>query len=186
MKGLIATAADRKSAMFRRSRVLRNGLAVVSASTLAASLIAAVPASAATSADIAVTNSASAPRIPGGVFVNETFTITVTNLGQDQAQNVAMSDSTIFEGITAPAGVSCATPPTNSWGTTTCTTPSLKPGAAITIWLRGKVLAMHNQCVLGNVARATSATPDPNLNNNTATAVIRSTQLRCLQSAPAR
>jgi hypothetical protein len=34
--------------------------------------------------------------------------------------------------------------------------------------------------VLGNVARATSATPDPNLNNNTATAIICSNQLRCL------
>ena len=49
----------------------------------------------------------------------------------------------------------------------------------MTIQLRGKVLAMPNQCVLGNVARATSATFDPNLNNNTATATIRSSQFRC-------
>jgi hypothetical protein len=120
--------------------------------------------------------------IPSGVLVYETFTITVTNLGLDNAQNVAMSDGTIFEGVTAtaPGGVSCATPPANSWGTTTCTTPSLGPGAAMIIRLRGKVLAMHNQCVLGNVARATSATFDPNLNNNTATAIIRSNQLGCL------
>jgi len=181
MKRLIATAADRRSAISRRSRVLRNGLAVVSASALAASLIAAVPASAATSADIAVTNSASAPVILWGVFVPETFTITVTNLGPDAAQNVAVSDITIFEGVTAPAGVSCATPQPNSFGTTTCTIPSLKPGPlnAITISLRGKVLAMSNQCVIGNVARATSTTPDPNLNNNTATASIRSNQFRC-------
>ena len=182
MRRLIATAADRRSAMFRRSRVLRNGLALASASALAASLIASVPASAASpSADIAVTNSASVPVIPSGVFVYETFTITVTNLGLDTAQNVATSDWTIFEGVTAtaPAGVSCATPPANSWGTTTCTTPSLGPGAAMTIQLRGKVLAMPNQCVLGNVARATSDTYDPNLNNNTATATIRSSQLRC-------
>ena len=168
--------------MFRRSRMLRTGLALVSASALATSLTASVPASAASpSADIAVTNSASAPRIPGGVFVYETFTITVKNLGPDEAQNVAMSDTTIFEGVsaTAPAGVFCATPPANSWGTTTCTTPSLSRGAAMTISLRGKVLAMHNQCVLGNVARATTATLDPNLNNNTATAIIRSTQLGC-------
>ena len=83
--------------MFRRSRVLRNGLALVSASALATSLIASVPASAASpSADIAVTNSASVPVIPSGVFVYETFTITVTNLGLDTAQNVAMSDSTIL------------------------------------------------------------------------------------------
>ena len=40
MTGLIATAVDRRSAISRRSRVLRNGLAVVSGSALAASLIA--------------------------------------------------------------------------------------------------------------------------------------------------
>jgi Domain of unknown function DUF11 len=169
--------------MFRRPRVLRNGLALVSASALATSLTAPVPAVAASqSADIAVTNTASAPVISSGVLVPETFTITVKNWGLGEAQNVAMSDTAIFAGVTAtaPAGVSCATPPANSWGTTTCTTRSLGPGAAMTIKLRGKVLAMHNQCVLSNVATATSATFDPNLNNNTAAAIIRSNQLQCL------
>ncbi len=169
--------------MCRRSRVLRIGLVLVSVSALAVSLTASVPASAASPfADIAVTNSASAPVISSGVFVTETFTITVKNRGPDKAQNVSMSDSTIFVDVnaTAPAGVSCSTPPSNSSGTTTCTTQSLMRGASMTIKLRGKVLAMHNQCVLSNVARASTATLDPNLNNNAAAAIIRSNQPQCL------
>jgi hypothetical protein len=49
----------------------------------------------------------------------------------------------------------------------------------MTIKLKGKVLAFHNQCVLTNRATATSATPDPNLNNNAAAAMILSNQLGC-------
>jgi hypothetical protein len=115
------------------------------------------------------------------VSVPEVFTITVTNQGPDTAQNVAMSDATIFQGVTAtaPAGVSCTTPPYNTLGTTTCTTPSLERGQVMTISLRGKAFVFPNQCETGNLARATSATPDPNLNNNTAGVSIRSTQFRC-------
>lgn len=177
---------DRRSAIFRRSRVLRNGFALLSASALATSLTAPVPAAAASpSADIAVTNSTSAPVIPSGVYVTETLTITVTNQGPDEAQNVTMTTHTMygFGGLTAtaPAGVTCTTPPTNSVnGAVTCTTPSLMPNAVMTIKLRDRVLFFHNQCVLQNTATATSTTPDPNLNNNTAAAIIRSNQLQCL------
>lgn len=171
--------------MVRRSSVLRNGLAVVSASALAASLIAAVPAAAASpSADIAVTDSASAPVIPSGVDVIDTFTITVTNQGPDGAQNVVMKTHTEFGfgGLTAtaPAGVSCTTPPPISFnGAVTCTTPSLMPNAVMTIKLRDRVFFFHNQCAQQNIATTTSTTPDANLNNNTAAATIRSNQLQC-------
>jgi hypothetical protein len=88
-----------------------------------------------------------------------------------------------FGGLTAtaPAGVSCTTPPPYGFnGAVTCTTPSLMPKAVMTIKLRDRVLFFHNQCVLGNMATATSATPDPNLNNNTAVAIVRSSQLQCV------
>jgi uncharacterized repeat protein (TIGR01451 family) len=120
--------------------------------------------------------------IPEGQEKAVTFTITVTNRGPDIAQNVAMSYTpTVFVGVTATAsaGVSCATPPPNGFGTTTCTTPSLGRGGSMKIKLQGKVLLFYNQCELGKVATASSATPDPNLNNNTAEVIIRSSQPRC-------
>jgi hypothetical protein len=116
------------------------------------------------------------------VSVPETFTITVTNMGPDEAHNVAVSDEGgFFLDVTAlaPAGVSCAAPPPNGLGATTCTIPSLGPEAAMTIKIAGKFFFFHNQCVESNQATATSATHDPNLNNNTATAIIRSNQLQC-------
>jgi uncharacterized repeat protein (TIGR01451 family) len=157
--------------MFRRWRVLRNGLAVVSASALAASLIAAVPASAASpSADIAVTDSASASVVPQGGIV--TFTMTVTNLGPDAAQNVVMKTGGTFVGVKAPAhvSVSCAT----SSGIPTCTTPSLPSGGTpVTIVTRRKVFYWPHQFGQSNEAWATSDTFDPNLNNNVAYATYR-------------
>jgi hypothetical protein len=115
--------------------------------------------------------------IPSQTPVIETFTITLKNRGLDEAHNVAMSDTTlIFVGVTAtaPAGVSCATPRRNSMGTTTCTTPSLSPGAVMTIELRAKFLLFDKQCAAGNLASARSGAHDPNRNNNTATAIIQS------------
>jgi hypothetical protein len=108
------------------------------------------------------------------------FTITVTNQGPDTARSVAMSDATILQGVTAtaPAGVACTTPPYNTLGTTTGTTPSLGKNQVIKISLRGTALVFPTN-VTGNLARATSATPDPNLTNNTAGVSIPSSQSRC-------
>jgi uncharacterized protein DUF11 len=180
MKGLIASAADRRSAIFRRSRVLRNGLAVVSASALAASLIAAVPASAATtpSADIAVTDSASTFFAYQGQLV--TYTATVTNLGPYDAQNVVMKSGGLFARVTAPGvSVSCASSSGFS-AITTCTTPSLQIGKTVTILVTRQVLWLGlNQCAQGDEAWATSATFDPNLNNNTAYATVHHNTFIC-------
>jgi uncharacterized repeat protein (TIGR01451 family) len=179
MKGLIATAADQRSAMLRRSRVLRNGLAVVSASALAASLIAAVPASAAsTSADIQVTDSANTFFANQGQVV--TYTATVTNLGTYDAQNVVMKTGGLFAGATAPGvSVFCASSSGIS-AVTTCTTPSLPVGKVVTIKVTRQVLWLGlNQCSQGDEAWATSDTFDPNLNNNTAYATVHHNTFYC-------
>jgi hypothetical protein len=174
MKRLIATSADRRSAMFRPRRVLRNGLAVVSASALAASLMAAVPASAAKttaspSADIAVTDSASASVVRYPSFVS--FTATFTNLGPDAAQNVVMKTGGAgghVTGLSPGVSVSC-TSTSGISGITTCTTSSLPSGD----WVKIGVTRQAWLCGGGDEAWATSDTFDPNLNNNTAYATYK-------------
>jgi hypothetical protein len=171
MKRLIATVADRRSALFRRSRVLRNGLAVVSASALAVSLTAAVSASADTSsADMAVTDS------PVGAYVPQYGTVnlkaTYTNLGPGAAQNVVMKTGGTLGSVTTSPGinVSCVfSPEYPGWGIITCTAPLLPAGDSVTISdAPHRVFYFHNQCGGGDEAWVTSSTPDPNLNNNTA------------------
>jgi len=167
--------------MLRRSRVLRNGFAVVSASALTASLIAAVPASAASpSADIQVTDSASTLFASNGQLV--TYTATVTNLSKtDPAQNVVMKTGGPFAGVKASPGVSVSCASGSGFtAITTCTTPSLTPGAVVTAWVRRQVLWLGlNQCAQGDEAWATSDTFDPNLNNNTAYATVRHNTTYC-------
>lgn len=170
-----AMKPDRRSAMFRRPRVLRNGLVLVSASALATSLIAAVPAVAASpSADIAVTDSPTGAVVPQGGFV--TYTAAFRNLGPDAAQNVVMKTGGTLGSVTASPGVSVScvfTPSIPTWGIVTCTTPSLPSGDSVTISVPPHhVFYFHNQCGQGDEAWATSDTFDPNLNNNVAYATI--------------
>jgi hypothetical protein len=160
---------DRRSTMFRRSRVLTNGLALVSASALATSLTASVPASAAGSADIAVTASPYSAVVPQGGFV--TSTATVTNLSTtDASQNVVLKTGGALGRVTTSPGVSvsCATSSSSGPTITTCTTPSLPSGGWVTISVPHHVFYFPHGFGGGDEAWATSDTFDPNLNNNVA------------------
>jgi hypothetical protein len=141
---------------------------VVSASALAAFLIAAVPASAASSADIAVTASPYSAVVPQGGFV--TSTATVTNLSTtDAAQNVVLKTGGTLGRVTTSPGVSVSCATSNSGPTiTTCTTPSLPSGGWVTISVPHHVFYFPKQFGQGDEAWATSDTFDPNLNNNVA------------------
>ena len=112
---------------------------------------------------------------PGGTFG---FGVTVTNNGPDAASGVTVSETWygastfLIGGGSAPAGAACTLPPRGGHGSVTCTTPSLAPGASMSVGLTLHVLGIHNMTVTGS-ATATSATPDPNTANNSASAWVR-------------
>jgi uncharacterized repeat protein (TIGR01451 family) len=137
---------------------------------------AAAPAAAATpeSADLATT-------VLPGLFSrgNITYGITVANHGPSYAQTVLMSDNwwggmmVTFVSVrgSSPSGVSCTASPAGSPGTVTCTTASLAPGASMAVALMVHVGFLFHHQLLGDNARASSQTFDPNTANNTATTV---------------
>ena len=117
------------------------------------------------SADIAVTAGPNHVLVPQGTWV--TSTATVTNLGPDAAQKVVLNTTGgLLGGATASQGVSvsCA----DSSGIMTCTIPSLPLGGWATISVRHYVRYFSHQFGQGAEAWATSATSDPNPNNNVA------------------
>ena len=125
-------------------------------------------------ADLSVTNSA-APLIvaPGGTI---TYTQTVTNNGPFDAVNVLFSEgtpaNTVFETINTIAGWTCSTPNPGSTGAISCSNPDLANGGSATFTITvqvGNGTASGTQIV--DVDNVTSGTNDPNLANNTATAV---------------
>jgi hypothetical protein len=167
------------SAVSNRINVRRLWALVVALAVLAFGATSAFAAKAnAQSADLATTITASQPRpIIGGY---ESFAIAATNEGPDTAQSVAVSDNwtafSTFLGVSAsaPSGAICTAPPVGSRGTVTCATPSLTHGASITVAVTVRVKGFPNQ-LLQDTATATSATPDPDTANNTATIALRMT-----------
>jgi uncharacterized repeat protein (TIGR01451 family) len=135
------------------------------------------------SADVAITETANRSLIPWGVAEPVTYVITVTNTGLSDAQNVVMQDwamcyqSVSTTGSTAP--VHCTTPVSNGMGTVSFTTPLRKVGDTMKITLNAKVFLFPNQCVTSNRSSVTSATPDPNLSNNTAAVGFRASNFWC-------
>jgi uncharacterized repeat protein (TIGR01451 family) len=163
----------------RSLTVHRKGLIMMSA--FAAAVLWAAPAPSASAATSPSAELASTVMGPARFYFsgNITYRITVTNQGPAYAQTVIVSDSwwggfmTTFYSVSgsAPSGVLCTTPPVGSYGTVTCTTGSLAPGASVAIALTIHVRAvLHNQ-LLDDTATATSPTFDPNTANNTARAV---------------
>ena len=126
------------------------------------------------SADLSVTNSASpAVVLPGA---NITYTQTVTNNGPLDAVNAVFSESipanTTFQSINTVSGWTCVTPAVGGTGTITCTNPDFLNSGSVTfnpvVQVVGGTLAGTQIVDVDNV---TSGTNDPNLANNTATAV---------------
>jgi uncharacterized repeat protein (TIGR01451 family) len=114
-------------------------------------------------ADLSLSKTASpTPGVPG---TDQTFTLKARNAGPDPATDVKVSDP-------LPAGVSYTSGDsgcTFAGGTVTCTAASLAAGASQTFTI---VTRLDNSLTVGvvNTATVTSATVDPDPNNNSATA----------------
>jgi uncharacterized repeat protein (TIGR01451 family) len=102
---------------------------------------------------------------------NITYTITLTNAGPSDAQNLALSDlvpaNTTFVSFTAPAGWATTTPPAGGTGPVTATSPTLAAGASPVFTLVVKVDATAvNGSTITNTVTAASTTTDPDAANN--------------------
>jgi len=125
-------------------------------------------------ADLSITNSGVPTLVlPGGTI---TYTQTVTNNGPFDAVNPVASENipanTTFTSITVPPNVTCTTPPVGGTGTITCTGTTFPSGTSETVTVVVTVgigTPVGTQIV--DVDNVTSGTSDPNLANNTATAI---------------
>lgn len=118
-------------------------------------------------ADLSVTKTANPPVAP--MNANVTFTITVTNLGPSNATGVTLIDTVpanmTFVSATPSQGTCSGTGPVN------CNLGNLNSGSNAVV----TVVARTGDNVGGltsNTATVSSATPDPNPANNTATATF--------------
>ncbi|MGB9512434.1 MAG: C25 family cysteine peptidase [Candidatus Acidiferrum sp.] len=123
-----------------------------------------------TEADLAVTNTASAPTVLAGS--NVTMTAVVTNYGPATATGVVFSETiptntTLAAGFAPPTGWSCYT----AAGTLYCSISSLTLNATATFPVVLTVnAATTSGTVITDTATIASPTPDPNTTNNVATA----------------
>jgi uncharacterized repeat protein (TIGR01451 family) len=130
------------------------------------------------SADLSVTNSGSPSIVaPGG---NITYTQTVTNNGPLDAVNAVFSEgipaNTTFQSIVPAAGWTCATPAVGaSTGNITCTESDFPSSGSSASGTFTVVVQVGNGTATGtqivDVDNITSGTSDPNLANNSATAI---------------
>ena len=124
-----------------------------------------------TSADLAITNAASAGSVINGQPIS--YTIDVTNVGPSAAANVSLSNvipaNTTYTSLSAPAGWSCSTPAVGATGSVTCTIPSLGPGTAQFV-ITVTVDAAAPPTMIVDTASVSSTTADPNPGNEAATA----------------
>ncbi len=135
-------------------------------------------------ADLSVTKTDSPDPVNAGG--NLTYTLTVTNAGQSDAQNVSLADAvpanTTFVSAmqtTGPA-FTLTTPPVGGTGTFTANLATLAAGATATFTMTVNVNAgTLGSTVISNTATVTSSTTDMNLANNsdTETTAVNATDL---------
>jgi uncharacterized repeat protein (TIGR01451 family) len=128
--------------------------------------------SAATNADIAVTNSASPTTVAAGSTI--TYTQSLKNNGPATATTVAFSEAiptnTTFASITKPSGWSCTTPSVGGTGNVNCTIGSLTSGGTAAFTLIVNVpTATPVGTTITDTDMGSSAVTDPNQANNSAT-----------------
>jgi large repetitive protein len=108
---------------------------------------------------------------PVGHEKNLTYTVNVTNKGPDIANSTLVSDTTpvgtTFVSSTTSTGT-CTAPAIGGMGTLRCNVGNLASGAKVTITMTVKDTAGAGS-TLTDTGRASSATPDPNGNNNAMT-----------------
>lgn len=126
------------------------------------------------SADLLVTKNASANPTRAGSALK--YSIAVTNAGATAANNVVVTDAlpaaVTFQSLTA-TGLSCTAPAAGQPGTVTCTTASLNPGASATVEIEVNITCtLPDGAPLSNTVTASSATPDANPANNSATTTV--------------
>jgi uncharacterized repeat protein (TIGR01451 family) len=141
-------------------------------------------------ADLAITNSGPA-QITAGSSV--TFTLTATNNGPDDAQNVVITDAVpanaTFASVTQTAGplFTCTTAPNDEGlDITTCTASGLPSGGTASFSLVYDVSASaQDGTVIGNSATISSSTNEVNSSDNTASASTRvSATAPCVLTCP--
>jgi uncharacterized repeat protein (TIGR01451 family) len=125
------------------------------------------------SADLAVTNSASPNPVAAGSNIN--YTQIVTNNGPSAADNPSLIEAvpagTTFVSIAVPTGWSCNVPTVGSTGNVVCTTVTMSGGTAAAFSMIVKVNAgTANGTVITDTATVSSSVSDPNSANNTASA----------------
>jgi uncharacterized repeat protein (TIGR01451 family) len=119
------------------------------------------------SANLSITNAASP--VPVAAAANVTYTQVVTNSGPSAATSVTLTDT-----LPANTTVSSLTGPGGTWictaGTGTCTDASFAPGTATFTYVVTVNAGTAAGTAINSTATVTSATTDPNLANNSATA----------------
>lgn len=139
-----------------------------------------------TSADVSLTKSATPSTIGNGQ--QTTFTVTATNAGPSDAQDVEIVDH-VPAGLTydshTPAGLVCSTAAAVGGTDVSCPIGTLAAGAHYTITLTVTATATG---VLTNTADVSSPTPDPDPSNNHASAPVTvepAADLSLAKTAPA-
>ncbi len=127
-------------------------------------------------ADLALTYTASAPTVLAGSQV--TLTASVTNQGPAAASGLTFTETspanTTFASMATPAGWSCAKPAAGTAGAITCTIVSLAAGAPATLFpiVLNVIGTTPAGTVISDTATISSATPDSNYSNNSASATF--------------
>ena len=122
-----------------------------------------------------ITNSASSLTTASGSTI--TYNIEVTNDGAEDSQNIYMDNvippNTTFQSITPSSGWTCDPPNQNVTSTVIChksgITNQASANFAITVKVNNNV---PSGTTFSDTAYVSSGTPDPNLQNNSATATI--------------
>jgi len=120
------------------------------------------------SSDVTITKTASTGQVlPGEVL---SYTLTITNNGLSNAQDVSVSDSlpsqVLYQSYTSTKGLCSGTL------TITCTPGLMSPAEVVTIVLRGIADPLAAPGIFSNTAVVTTTTSDPIPGNNSASAEV--------------
>jgi len=127
-------------------------------------------------ADLDVEMTAPNPIVHAGN--TQTYTITVLDAGPGDATAASLADTlpvgTSFVSLDSPAGWTCTTPAVGATGpdaSVACSTPTLVAGSTVTFTLVVRYAADLPLGAISNTATVSSAAPDPDTGNNSATKV---------------